>query len=308
MRTSKPRIYLFHGEEDFLIDEKIKGLKAEFANHETLDGENITLESLSGALCSYSLFGGEKLVIIRDLEIDAENQEGIISLLKNIPPGTAAAFYLSGIDKRSKFFKWISEHGEIEEFKTFAPWEQHELTRWVRDRARITEGAARLLIEVCGNNLRLLASEIEKLITYAGERGEIQGKDVEALASPGEISAFALLDALRAKDLDSSLSLFQVLLRNGEDLFSLLGLFAAQYRLMLQIKSLPEREREPGRMAKVIKGSPYFIRRCCDNLGRFTLEELKEDLFRLADTSLQLKTGAQQPVVFELLLASLCGN
>jgi DNA polymerase-3 subunit delta len=309
MQTSRPQIFLFHGEEDFLIDEKIRELKAGFANHETLDGENLTLESLSSALCSHSLFGGEKLIVIRD----AVDQDELISRLENIAPGTTVVFRLPAVDKRSKFFKWIDEHGEVEEFRTFAPWEQHELAGWIKDCVRrggkkISEGAARLLIEICGSNLRSLANETEKLITDVGGREEVREADVEALASPGEISAFALLDALRAKDLGRSLSLFQVLVRNGQDLFSLLGLIASQFRLMLQIKSLPEREREPGRLARVVRGSPYFIRRCSDNLGRFTLEELKENLSRLAETSLQLKTGAQQPVVFELLLASLCGN
>lgn len=298
-------IYLFFGEEDFLADEKIGELRAKFANHELLDGENLTLESLSGALCSHSLFGGEKLVVVRDVV----NQDDIISRLENITQGTTVVFHLSNVDKRSKFFKWIDEHGEVEEFRTFAPWEQRELLEWIEDRTRrggkkISGEGARLLQEVCGNSLRRLANEVEKLITYVGERGEIREEDVAALALPGETSAFALLDALRGKNLKKSLSLFQLLLRNGEDLFQLLSLMATQYRLMLQIKSLPEGLSGTGK----IKGSPYFIRKCSDNLGRFSLEELKNDLQRLLETNLQLKTGEQQPVVFELLLTSLCGD
>lgn len=307
MKNQKFPIYLFFGEEDFLVDERIGELKTKFANHEILDGKNLTLESLSGALCSYSLFGGDKLVVIRDLEITAENQKEIISRLENIAQGTAVVFHLPDVDKRSKFFKWIDERGEAEEFRTFAPWEQEELLGWIRDRVRkggkkISGEGARLLQEVCGNSLRLLSSEVEKLITYVGARGEIQEEDVAALASPGETSAFALLDALREKNLKKSLSLFQILFRNGEDLFQLLSLMATQYRLMLQVKSLPEGMSGIGR----IKGSPYFIRKCSDNLGRFSLEELKNNMQRLLETNLQLKTGESQPVIFELLLTSLC--
>lgn len=299
-------VYLFYGEEDFLIDEKIKELKSKAASVEVLDGADISLESLSNALCGYSLFGGEKMVIVRGLEIEDEIQDQLLSLLKNVPSGTTVVFHLPEVDKRSKFFKWVDEHGETEEFKTFAPWDQRGPQGWISARAaaggkKISGGATRLLQEICGNNLRLLTGEIEKLITYIGDRKEIGEDDVAALASPGEINAFALLDALRGKNLKQSLTAFQSLIKNGEDYFHLLSMIASQYRLMLQIK-------DPGSPNNRIKGSPYFIRKCSEGLDRFTVEELKSAMGALLETNLKLKTGQQQSVVFELLIASLCGS
>ena len=306
-------IFLFYGEEDFLIDEKVGALKSRIDNPalnvEALDGENLSLPSLSAALQTAPMFGGEKLVIVNGLEVTPENQEGLMALLKNIPAGLQVVFRAASIDKRSKFYKLINAQGEAVEFKTFAPWEEAELGAWIENRVRgggkkIGPAAAQLLQEICGSNLRLLTAEIEKLITFVGERGEIREEDVAVLASPGEISAFALLDALREKDLKQALSLFQVLLKNKEDLFQLLGLLATQYRLMLQIKSLPNREEG----ARALKGSPYFIKKCAANIGRFTADELKDDLEYLLKANLQLKTGEQQAIIFELLLASLCRN
>lgn len=308
-------IHLFYGEEDFLIEEKVNALKSKIANPslnvEVLDGENLSLEVFSSALCTQPLLGGEKLIIVRDSKVNSENQGEIISVLENLPPGVKVIFWAASVDRRSKFFRWVDEQGEVTEFKTFAPWETQELINWIKRRVsaggrRMSEAGARRLIEISGNNLRVLANEADKLITYIGEREEIREEDVQRLASPGEISAFALLDALREKNLKKSLSLFQVLLKNREDLFQLIGLLAMQYRLMLQIKSL--KERDPNSIARATGGSPYFIRKCLENINHFTLDGLKRSLESLLETSLKLKTGEQQAVVFELLLTSLCEN
>lgn len=313
MQKSKLPIYLFYGEEDFLIAEKIKELKAQIPAHELLEGEKLSLTALSDALCSGSLFSQAKLVVIKEAKNGADDQAAVIGLLQNLSAGTTAVFVSAGADKRTKLYKWIAEHGEVVEFKTFAPWEQVELNNWLQAQARgkgrrLGEAAASRLAEITGNNLRLLAGEIEKLVTYIGGRAEITTADVEALASAGETNAFALMDALRSKDLRRSLLLFENLLRNKEDMFSLIGLLASQYRLMLQIKSLSGRESEPNKIARLVGGSPYYVRKCSDGLGRFTATELENDLARLLSAGLKLKTGENAAPAFELLLTELCGR
>jgi DNA polymerase-3 subunit delta len=310
-------ICLFYGEEEFLAEEKINLLKSRIENPalnvESLDGQNFSFDELSSALQTAPMFGGDKLVIVRDFSFDAERQQELIPLLQAIPDGVKVVFLASNIDKRSKFYKLVNNQGEVFEFKTFAPWEQNALIAWIRSRAeksgkKITEAAAGRLSEICGNHLRLLASEIEKLITYAGERGEIGEEEVLLLASPGEINAFALLDALREKNLHKSLSLFKTLFKNKEDLFQLMGLLATQYRLLLQIKSLPAASWQPQQVAGKVGASPYFVRKCLENIDHFTLAHLKENLGRLLAANLELKTGRQSAIVFELLLTFLCRN
>ncbi|MBI5078802.1 DNA polymerase III subunit delta [Candidatus Saganbacteria bacterium] len=297
------------------MDEKINIMKRQAGdfslNIECLDGGDLSLETLSAAVNSSPLLGGEKLVIVRNPKITPENQEIYLTLIKNMPPGIKLVFAARTADKRTKFYRYIEEKGEVREFKTFAPWEQRALTEWIIDRAgksgkSISEEGARVLQETCGNNLRVLSSEIEKLATFIGERGEIGEDEVKRLASPGEINAFALLDALREKNIKQSLSLFQNLLKNKEDPFQLLSLLATQYRLMLQIKSLDGKESDPKRIAGIVHGSPYFVKKCMEKIDAFTTKELKEDMENLLEANLKMKTGEPPAVIFELLLTSLC--
>jgi DNA polymerase III subunit delta len=310
-------IYYFYGEEDFLLDEALDKFKQKIAdralNLENLDGAALTLTRLTDSLLTSPLLGGDKLVIVKDFELDTKEQDGLIACLRTVPPELTVVFTAAALDRRSKLFKFLDEHGEVVEFKTFAPWELDGLLNWIKGRAQkqgksISSEAARLLQEIAGSDLRLLAGEIDKLVTFIGGREAIAESDVLALAAAGEASAFALTDALRAKDLKRSLALFQALLKNKEEVFPLLALLASQYRTMLQVKSLAGRETDFNRIARLIGGSPYYVKKCSADLGRFTLAELRSALPRLLEAGNQLKTGANQAVVLELLMAELCGN
>ncbi len=315
MKNSKLPVYFFYGEEEFLIAEAVEKLKRQVSdpafNLEILDGATLTLETLSAALRTQPLLGGDKLVVVNDFELESKEQDELISFLKSMPPGLKIVFCAASLDKRSKLYKFFTDQCETAEFKTFAPWEQEELLSWIRQRAqaagkKISGDAARALREISGANLRSLAGEVEKLVTYAGSRPEIGEADVLALAASGETSAFALMDALRDKDLKIAQITWQALQRDKEAVFSLLGLMASQYRIMLQVKSLAGRESDPNRLARLIGGSPYYIKKCSSGLGRFTLPELRRDLALLLETGLKLKTGEDQAAVFDLLLADLC--
>ena len=310
-------LYLFYGDEDFLIDEKINELKKRYSssplNTEIFDGRQIELEALVSAIQISPLLGGDKLVIIEGLKLAAEEQEPFISILKNSPSEVAIIIKAEHIDRRSKLFKFLESEAQAHEFKTFAPWEQSELIGWIRERAgkekkQITDEAAEKLALLCGSSLRLLASEIEKIAVFLGERIKIELDDVARLVSPTEASAFALADALRAKQLPRVIELFQLLCRNKEDLFQLMGLIASQYRLMLQLKALPAGKSDPWQVARALSASPYFVRKCMENLRLHTAGELRKAIEKIMDVNLKMKTGQSQVILLEMLFADLCGK
>jgi len=317
MQKSKLPVWLFYGEEEFLIEEKIKEFKRRIVNPELnieyLDGDELTLEAFSSAVASQSLLGGDKLVIVSDPKLPPETQAGFLSLLGGVGGDCTVIFKADSVDKRTKFYKLINDRGESVEFRSFAPWEQPALAAWLKARAaaekkQLSEAAARLLPAICGTSLRVLAGEITKLATYVGDKTTIDEDDVLAAAAAGEMSGFALLDALRAKDLPTALIIFQQLLKFGEELLPLLILLATQYRLLLQIKAAPGRERDPNRLARLIGGSPYFIKKSLDHIDDFSLAELKDALKKILQANLEMKSSRPPLIVMELLIAALCGR
>lgn len=309
------QILLFYGDEEFLIQEKVNDLKRKVSNPdlnvEQLDAESIGVENIVNALQTAPLLLGERLLIIKNLDLKQKVWEALIPSLESLAMGTTVIFWASSMDKRSKFFKAINKLGDVYEFRAFADWEQEQVVAWIIKIAKalgksFERSAAAQLQEVCGNNLRKLDSEINKIVTYVGERKTIKSEDVLLLASPGEKSVFILSDALTRKDLPAALSALRVLHNNKVDFFQLLGLLATNYRTMLQIKTFPKPNSQARTIAQAIGASPYFVKKCQANAVKFSKEELKNNLELLLKADLSLKSGYSQLATFELLIANLC--
>ena len=311
------QILLYYGDEGFLIQQKIDVLKQSIANAslnvEQIDGSRASLENVVSALQTYPLLSGEKLVIIKDIDLKGMDWDHLVPSLKMIAKGTQVVFYASGVSKKSKLVKFIDDVGEVYEFRTYAEWEGPQVVAWIKRWVdsfgkKINNKAAEELQSVCGNSLRKLSSEIEKLIAYIGERKNIEMEDIQSLASPGETNVFALSNALANKNLKQSLSAFRVLYKNKIEPFRLLSLLANQYRIMLFSKGLPPFEKNAQRIAPRVGASPYYVKKCLARSQHFSEEELRNNLELILETDLKLKTGEQPLAVLDLMLASLCGQ
>ncbi len=310
------QLYLFFGEEDFLIEERIaemkKGVSNPSMNVEQIDGEEPDLAEIISALQTQPLLTGEKLLIIRNVDLKSKVWDEILPSLKIIPQGTTVVFWASSVSRASKLYKLVDDIGEVYEFKSFADWQQDQVISWITRRVsslgkEIDYEAAEQFQDICGNNLHKLSSEIDKLLTYVGDQRKIKKEDVLALASPGEISEFALSDALMQKNLKKSLAAFQILYKNKADLFRILSLLAANYRTILQIKEFAGFKRNAKKIAETVGANPYFVRKCMEKEKNFEVEELKRNLELILDTDLKLKSGFSRLSTFEFLLTSLCG-
>ncbi|MFC1511498.1 DNA polymerase III subunit delta [Candidatus Margulisiibacteriota bacterium] len=301
------QIFLFYGDEDFLIQARLDELKAQLKNVEKFDGRAVPIGAIVAALQMSSLFAQEKLIVVDDVDLSEAGWDQVCPVLTSIAPGNKIVFVASKPGKRSKLYKLIDQSGEVCEFKSFADWEQDQVVGWIIKRTKslgkvISRSAAQLLQETCGNSLTKLSNEIDKLVTYVDNKSSIEEEDVQQLASPGEINVFALLNALAEKQLKESLSIFQVLYQNKTDYYRLLGLLANQYRTMLMAKT----ENNHNLVAQSLGVKPFFVRKCADKARNFSVDEIKSNLDLLLQTDLRLKSGEQQLAGFELLIASLC--
>ena len=309
------QIFLFYGDEDYLIGEKIKALrqKAEKqgASIEQIDGVEQEMDCIQNALQTNSLFSASKLVLIDRVNLKEPLWDSLVPVMKSLSPSISVVFRVFEVSKKSVLFKYIEQQGEILEFKGFADWEGELVVSWimravVQSGKSISRPAAEKLLEVSGNNLHKLSSEIDKIITYIGDRSEIDENDVLVLAAPGERSIFALSNALSAKNLTDALKIFNQLYRNKVDLFYILSLLASQYRILLFALGLHPRERAPQEIARQLGGSPFFIRKCLENIGQYRLKELQDNLAYILETDLNLKSGGAPLPSMEMLFCALC--
>lgn len=309
------QLYLFYGDEEYLSGEKIAALRQnaekQGANIEQIDGSEADKNVVLNALQTNSLFAANKLVIIDQVDLTEPLWDSLVPALSVFPPSISVIFRVVTLSKNSVLRKFIDEHGEMYECKPFAEWESPQVVTWIRKNVScagksIDQSTAEKLQETCGSDLRKLFSEIEKIITFIGDRNEIVEQDVLSLASPSDISVFMLPGALADKNLKDVLEIFHRLYANKADLFSLLSLMANQYRTMLVALSLPAKERTPQEIARRMGGSPYFIRKCIEKVAKHNSSTLITYLELILETDLSLKSGAAPLTTMEMLFASLC--
>ena len=176
-------VYFFYGEEDFNIEVEIKKLK------ESLDKnflemsykvyENPEFSDLISILRTQPMMFGKMLVVIKCLDYfsktfaDKEIKE-ISTALENNTDSLDIVFVAQlprdegkKLDSRKKFFKLLSKYN-AKEFPTIPTYKTADLETFIRKQAqkkklKITQDAAKQLLEQIGNNLRQLDNELDKL-------------------------------------------------------------------------------------------------------------------------------------------------
>src|ERR1022692_1744652 len=223
------------GDDEFAVKVRAKQLYLQWCeelggmDHEIIDasvtngGDALAaIGRLREALQTLPFFGSGKVVWLRDCNFLGDERAAssaavtetlgeLAEELKNFAWQNVRLLISAGkVDKRKTFFKTLDKIGEVENFSAWSAddkdWaERAEVTARtaVRDRNKeISEAALAELVNRIGPHARQLASEIEKLCLFTGDRRKIEFTDVAAVCTRNKTAqAFALGDALGDRDL-----------------------------------------------------------------------------------------------------------
>ncbi len=200
---------------------------------------------------------------------------------------------------------------------------EEDAVRWVRREATakdvtFSEDAARELVDALGAEMLTIASELEKLLLYAGamERPAVEIADVETMVSAAkQRSLYELTDAISLKDAPRALALLGGLLNaseGGEDaaighVFSL----AKTYRQMLVLNEKQVKDQRA--MWQVLwpgfRVAPFAADALIAQARRYRDRgELKRGLRWIAKADLELRSSPpDKRLVLERLVMRLAG-
>jgi DNA polymerase-3 subunit delta len=156
-------------------------------------------------------------------------------------PADARRMEMADRDRFERLRETLGEYCGIVEL---ARVEEGDAARWVLDTAsaqgvKVEADAARELVDALGADMMMIASELEKLMLYAGERKRITLGEVEAMIlAVKQRSLYELTDAISAKDRKRALEILDAILStaDGEDAaIGHLFMLAKTFRQMLVI-------------------------------------------------------------------------
>ena len=212
------------------------------------------------------------------------------------------------LEASNPLLKVAEKHGKI--VQSTLP-KGNALEQWITKRARsievkITPEATSLLANFIGNNLRLLANELDKLATYVGKGATINVEDVRQLcAQVQEARIFDLTDALAQRNRKQALNLLHDLLSDGEPPLKLLSIITTQVRTLLLVKELAQKGMRGAQVASTLGMAPFIADKALRQVHNFTPAQLEGAYRQLLSTDAGLKRSRMTPeMALDLLVVS----
>lgn len=313
--------YIFHGDDAHSQKETLDDLLARLGDRSMLELNTtrfrgaVTLGQLRQACDSIPFLAKRRVVIVENGLSQTNSREfvdDLIGYLPHLPEFTRLIFLESQTLRSNHRLLSFAEKQENGFVRAFTRPEGRALERWVQQRVQESGGdieprAIHLLVSSTGNDLSLLANEVEKLVLYRLDNGPITAEDVAALCPyAAEASIFELVDALGARDGRAAASLLQTKLNEGADPFYLFAMIIRQFRLLLQTKELAEQGLRPPAIASRLRIHSFVAGKVYQQSQRFSLAQLEHIYGHLLQTDVGVKTGqADMATSLSLLVAGL---
>jgi DNA polymerase-3 subunit delta len=312
-----PVIFLW-GDEAWLVDETISQIEAvvldpetrEF-NREVFYGDEAEAQSVVTAAQTLPWLGLQRLVLVRGADaLPRSADPPLVSYCKQPSPSTCLIFTAQRVEASRPLFALLLKLPWAVRFRRLLP---RELSTWIEQRiaangCRITADAVAALIETVGNDLRLLAHEIDKLVTFVGSEQAIEVESLIALTDDiREMSAFELARLLCAGDLAEALRAWGKFASSGEYPGLALGAIIHQVRQLWRIKLAQYASASPERLAHELNIPAFTVRRLSAQAAAIEPERLRQWLEALLEADQTLKRSGLPPQsVFERLILRFC--
>jgi DNA polymerase-3 subunit delta len=362
----KSKVVLIFGNDDFLVSARARQVVDSLVDKsagefglETVEGraDNTSqavaaLKRVDEALNTFAFFGGGKTVWLKNANFlgtsrtgeakdVVEQLEKLSALLKRgLAQGFALVISATEIDKRRAFYKTIEKVGELIALGTANEWgkiDTEQLEAFASSQARqlgktIEDDALQSVIALTGGNYRALASEIEKIATYVGDKKEVTLADVAAIgSSSAESIVWDLGDAIADRSMGRALKILDRLLFQGENEIGLLFALITKMRTLLLVRELIDRKLLPmsnnfgsfkislQRAADQAKDSlpadrrfnplmqhPFAVFKSAQQAQRFSLDELRRAMELLLEANKRLiSSSIDGKIVLEQTLITM---
>jgi DNA polymerase III delta subunit len=214
---AKP-VYALVGSDTFLQLEALRQVQAELAadvQRVDADGERAELAEVLDELRSFAMFGGAKLVIVREADAFVTKFRSQLEEYVASPSNTGSlVLRLNSLPGTQKIHKAIAKVGKIIDCEP-----PKDPVRWIIEHGKavhkisLSPDAARLLAELIGNDLGRLDSELAKLALQS-ESGKIDAAAVtSSVAFQREQEMYDMTNELASGNATSALRRWRQLIQ-----------------------------------------------------------------------------------------------
>jgi len=340
-------------------------------NLNLLDGTIVTIQDILSAVEVYPIIADWRVVVVSESvlfqdrqklsptelendfldtveDIDSNDPKEIfLDWVTGTPPQNSALIYtvkgsvntrepiVKAIDRVGRFinFEKLEESSSIQRDPLF----QSVSKQLAQSDKQITPRAFNLLRTQVNNDTHRFFEEINKAISFVGDRTQIDERDIRNLVSPtSSDTIFDLTDSISNRNVNQGLSSLHNILSDGEAPIKINALITRQIRLMVQAKLVlknnainfdarrityqdfvsrffqPLAKKMASDLPKtttvnLLKQNPYVAYKIIQKIIRFEEEELIGFLEKTLEADIQLKSNSvPAEYILEQLVYDLC--
>lgn len=322
LKAKTPRnLYIFHGEERYLLEHYFKLLRAQLLpdgaeafNYKELEGKSCSARDITAACDCFPMMAERTLVVVKDYDLfklSEGDKAALLAYFADLPDYLCLVFLYDLIpykpDGRAKMAAAIKQYGLAVEFPRQ---EQGDLVDWVIRHMKaagheMDRRDADYMVFYCGDLMHNLHAEIGKVAAYAKAR-RVTREDILAVATPQpDAVVFHLTDALAARDYDKALSKLSELLGMQEPPQMILAWMGKYFRQLYAARVALESRRGQGELAELWKLKDYPAAKLMAAAQRVNLAWCCRALERAAAADLAMKSGGEETACLTTLILEL---
>ncbi len=316
-------LYIFHGEEMFLLHHYLGQLKkmlvdelTESFNYHKLTKENFDTQQFADAVESLPMMAEHTFVWVDDIDIfklPETDRTRLTEVFCDIPDYCTVVFTFETVswkpDKRfKKFWEAIENHGAVVEFPKQG---QRELIAWITrhfaaHQKRISPDLCSYLIDITGGTMTALSGEISKICAYSGAQ-DIVKSDIDAVTEPVlDAIVFEMTNMLSDGRYGPALQKLQQLLKMQEEPLGILGAIGNHFRRLATAKTLMDNGRNASELARLYNAKDYQAQKLMRTAKNFSARFYTVAAGLVLETDRQIKTSYDTPErLLELLILQL---
>lgn len=299
--------YLLMGEEPYFIDRVCQEIIDNAIASEDKDfnqlivyGNDVKSVDIVVAARKFPMFSSRQLIVVKEAQ-HLDKLEYFATYLQSPMPTTilVLAFTNKSIDKRLLLYKSALKNGVVFDslsltLEMIYPW----IESYLKSRAlKIEPKAVALLAEHSGTELRKLAHELDKLVTWhSGKSSVVDVESIELnVGISREFSVFELTSALSYKDRAKAILIARHLGKSPKQ-YPLVLTYSAlfmHFSRMLKLHGYNMSQTKPAPKADIYLGlRPYFMSEYMDAIKRYSLKDCMRIISHIRDFDRKSKTSS----------------
>lgn len=285
-------VYLFEGEDAFFRESGLKLLKNKFVEEPSLNfvsfNGDVGVGELLPSLEGFPFMSEKRMTLVRDFYPKADYfKNGLKSYLEN-PNPSAILVILNE-----------KEHAPLKKFENVCVVECSKadtivIVKWIKRECTLANvtidgESANLLAEYCLFDMTRIQTEVQKLISYAGDGGSIDKKVVEDMvARETEYKVYEMTDCIAKKQFDKALSIITDMLSKGETVQFIIACVYGYFRRLLHASISDMTAQE---FAEAFGAKEFVVRKTIEQAKKFKKRSLKNAVDALIDADYKIKSG-----------------